>query len=61
MQCSYRRSFSFFSIVGGLAAHGFIGVFFGPILLANLLTASHIYEEEYQMGRMRSPKISTAA
>ena len=23
----------FFSIVGGLAAYGFIGVFFGPLLL----------------------------
>jgi predicted PurR-regulated permease PerM len=53
--------FLFFSIVGGLAAYGFIGVFFGPILLAILLTAIHIYEEEYQMKRMRIPKIRTAA
>ena len=53
--------FLFFSIVGGLAAYGFIGVFFGPILLAILLTAIHIYEEEYQMKRTRIPKIRTAA
>ena len=51
----------FFSIVGGLAAYGFIGVFFGPILLAILLTAIHIYEEEYQLKRMRIPNIGTAA
>jgi predicted PurR-regulated permease PerM len=53
--------FLFLSIVGGLAAYGFIGVFFGPILLAILLTAIHIYEEEYQMKRRRIPKIGTAA
>jgi predicted PurR-regulated permease PerM len=40
--------FLFFSILGGLATYGFIGVFLGPILLAILLTAIHIYEEEYQ-------------
>ncbi len=40
--------FLFFSILGGLAAYGFIGMFLGPILLAVLLTAIHIYEEEYQ-------------
>lgn len=40
--------FLFFSILGGLAAYGFIGMFLGPILLAILLTAIHIYEEEYQ-------------
>jgi predicted PurR-regulated permease PerM len=52
--------FLFLSIVGGLAAYGFIGVFFGPILLAILLTAIHIYEEEYQMKRMRIPKTGRA-
>lgn len=40
--------FLFFSILGGLAAYGFIGVFLGPILFAILLTVIHIYEEEYQ-------------
>jgi len=53
--------FLFLSIVGGLAAYGFLGVFFGPILLAILLTAIHIYEEEYQMKRMRIPKIARAS
>jgi len=53
--------FLFFSIIGGLAAYGFIGVFLGPILLAILLTAIHIYEEEYQMKRIRIPKPGTAA
>ncbi|WP_447983224.1 AI-2E family transporter [Nitrospira sp. Nam74] len=42
--------FLFFSIVGGLAAYGFIGMFIGPILLAVLMTALSIYEEEYETG-----------
>ena len=53
--------FIFLSIIGGLAAYGFIGVFLGPILLAILLTAIHIYEEKYQMKRIRIPKPGTAA
>ena len=53
--------FLFLSIIGGLAAYGFIGVFLGPILLAILLTTIHIYEEEYQMKRIRIPKPGTAA
>ena len=52
--------FLFFSIVGGLAAYGFIGVFLGPILLAILLTAIHIYEEEYQTKGPVIPKTDTA-
>jgi len=39
--------FLFFSIIGGLAAYGMIGLFFGPILLAILMTAIQIYREEY--------------
>ena len=39
--------FLFFSILGGLAAYGVIGLFLGPILLAILLTAIQIYREEY--------------
>ena len=35
--------FLFFSIIGGLAAYGMIGLFFGPILLAILMTAIQIY------------------
>lgn len=51
--------FLFFSILGGLAAYGFIGVFLGPIVLAILLTAIHIYEEEYQAKGPVLPKIET--
>ncbi|MGZ8366991.1 MAG: AI-2E family transporter [Nitrospira sp.] len=51
--------FLFFSILGGLAAYGFIGVFLGPILLAILLTAIHIYEEEYQTKGPVIPKTET--
>jgi predicted PurR-regulated permease PerM len=40
--------FLFFSILGGLAAYGFIGLFLGPILLAILMTAIEIYREEYE-------------
>ena len=39
--------FLFFSILGGLAAYGLIGLFLGPILLAILITAIQIYREEY--------------
>ena len=41
----YQRSFSFLVLFEGLRRIRFIGVFFGPILLAILLTAIHIYEE----------------
>jgi hypothetical protein len=34
-------------------------VFLGPILLAILLTAIHIYEEEYQTNRPILPKTET--
>lgn len=51
--------FLFFSIVGGLVAYGFIGVFLGPILLAILLTAIRIYEEKYQTTRPIIPKTET--
>lgn len=53
--------FLFFSILGGIAAYGFIGVFFGPILLAILITAIHIYEEDYQTNKLDIPKTGTAA
>jgi predicted PurR-regulated permease PerM len=47
--------FLFFSILGGLAAYGFIGIFLGPILLAILLTAIQIYREEYSDERPSPP------
>ena len=39
--------FLFFSIIGGLAAYGMIGLFLGPILLAILITTIQIYREDY--------------
>jgi predicted PurR-regulated permease PerM len=39
--------FLFFSIIGGLAAYGMIGLFLGPILLAILMTVIQIYREDY--------------
>jgi predicted PurR-regulated permease PerM len=38
--------FLFFSILGGLAAYGFVGMLLGPILLAIVITAIEIYREE---------------
>lgn len=37
----------FFSILGGLSVFGFLGIIFGPLVLALLLTLLHIYEMEY--------------
>jgi len=39
--------FLFFSILGGLAAYGMIGLFLGPILLSLVITAIQIYRDEY--------------
>ncbi len=36
-----------FSVLGGLAVYGVIGIFVGPIVMALLLTALQIYREEY--------------
>jgi predicted PurR-regulated permease PerM len=38
----------FFSIFGAVAAFGFNGIIFGPVILAMILTVIHIYELEYQ-------------
>ncbi len=38
----------FFSIFGGLAAFGFAGIIFGPLILSIVLTVIHIYELEYE-------------
>lgn len=46
--------FLFFSIIGGLAAYGMIGLFLGPILLAILMTAIQIYREEYLVETTKS-------
>ena len=39
--------FLFFSILGGLALYGMIGLFLGPIMLSLLITAIQIFREEY--------------
>lgn len=36
-----------FSVLGGLAVYGVIGIFIGPVVIALLLTALQIYREEY--------------
>ncbi len=37
-----------FSVLGGLAAYGILGLFLGPILVGLFLTALQIYRDEYQ-------------
>lgn len=39
-----------FSILGGLALYGLIGLFVGPILMSILMTVISIYREEYQIA-----------
>lgn len=36
-----------FSLLGGLAAYGLIGLFIGPVILGLLLTMLEIYEQDY--------------
>jgi predicted PurR-regulated permease PerM len=50
--------FLYLSLLGGLALYGVVGVFIGPILLAILVSAVRIYEEEYQRDSSRSDLIS---
>ncbi len=38
----------FFSVFGGITSLGFMGLFFGPLILAVFLTFMHIYEMEYR-------------
>jgi len=39
--------FLVFSVLGGLALYGLIGLFVGPVLVSLLITALQIYREEY--------------
>ncbi|MEP6932475.1 MAG: AI-2E family transporter [Nitrospirota bacterium] len=39
--------FLVFSVLGGLALYGLIGLFVGPVLGSLLMTTSQIYREEY--------------
>ena len=47
--------FLVFSILGGLALYGLIGLFVGPILMSILMTVISIYREEYQQAETASP------
>jgi predicted PurR-regulated permease PerM len=40
--------FLFFSSLGGLASFGLLGLFLGPIILAVLIEAFHIYQDDFQ-------------
>ena len=40
--------FLVFSVLGGLALYGLIGLFIGPVLVSLFITALQIYREEYQ-------------
>ena len=46
--------FLFFSILGGLQAYGFLGIFLGPAVIAILVAFIRIYREEYATAP-RSP------
>jgi predicted PurR-regulated permease PerM len=43
----------FFASLGGIAYYGFIGLFLGPILLALVIAAFRIYEDEYRERQTR--------
>ena len=47
--------FLVFSILGGLALYGLIGLFVGPILMSILMTVISIYREEYHHAEPASP------
>ena len=47
--------FLVFSILGGLALYGLIGLFVGPILMSILMTVIAIYREEYQQAETAPP------
>ncbi len=47
--------FLVFSVLGGLALYGLIGLFVGPVLVSLLITALHIYREEYQAAEPPAP------
>jgi predicted PurR-regulated permease PerM len=42
--------FLVFSVLGGLALYGLIGLFIGPVLVSLFMTALQIYREEYHRG-----------
>ncbi|MBA5866361.1 MAG: AI-2E family transporter [Nitrospira sp. CR1.3] len=46
--------FLVFSVLGGLALYGLIGLFIGPVLVSLFMTALQIYREEYHSGAHRA-------
>ena len=47
--------FLVFSVLGGLALYGLIGLFVGPVLVSLLITAIQIYREEYHNAQTGTP------
>ena len=47
--------FLVFSVLGGLALYGLIGLFVGPVLVSLLMTAIQIYREEYHNAETDTP------
>ncbi len=47
--------FLVFSVLGGLALYGLIGLFVGPVLVSLLMTSIQIYREEYHQTEMTPP------
>lgn len=47
--------FLVFSVLGGLALYGLIGLFVGPVLVSLLMTTIQIYREEYQQTQTGTP------
>ncbi|MCX5724676.1 MAG: AI-2E family transporter [Nitrospirae bacterium] len=47
--------FLVFSVLGGLALYGLIGLFVGPVLVSLLMTTIQIYREEYQNADTTRP------
>jgi predicted PurR-regulated permease PerM len=44
-----------FSVLGGLALYGIIGLFAGPVLVSLLMTTIQIYREEYHGAETGTP------
>ena len=47
--------FLVFSVLGGLALYGLIGLFVGPVLVSLLMTIIQIYREEYHNNETGTP------
>ena len=52
--------FLVFSVLGGLALYGLIGLFVGPVLVSLLMTIIQIYREEYHKAETSVPTSPTA-